>query len=54
MKPLMPALLLAAAVLAPGLALADGCRSDEKAAMSCAEGSVWNGETGRCTPKPSA
>lgn len=33
--------------LAPGLALAEGCRDHEQA-MSCAEGSTWDAASGTC------
>jgi hypothetical protein len=44
---------LAAAValtLAPVLAYADGCNFGKQAAMSCAEGSVYDAESGKCVP----
>lgn len=41
------ALCAAALALAPALAFASGC-SHEKQAMSCAEGSVYDADTGTC------
>lgn len=47
-------LAAAVLVLAPGLALAQGCsgygHAMEQQAMSCMEGTQWNVETGTCVP----
>lgn len=49
-KTTFAALLL---TILPGLALAEGCRGDmmhDTTAMSCAEGSAMDAETGTCVP----
>ncbi|KPP84534.1 MAG: Chitin binding Peritrophin-A domain [Rhodobacteraceae bacterium HLUCCO07] len=43
-------LAVVALVLAPGLASAM-CSRDHDKAMTCAEGSVYNPETGSCVPQ---
>ncbi|SLN36537.1 hypothetical protein PEL8287_01734 [Roseovarius litorisediminis] len=46
-------LAVVAMMLLPAAGLAgSGCHlSDHKQAISCAEGSIWDGETGTCLPK---
>ncbi len=39
------------AILAPGLALAQGCdKGRETIKMSCAEGTGWDDKTAKCVP----
>ena len=42
------ALTTAALILAPTLSLAMGCNSQEKQAMSCAEGTVYDSTSHSC------
>lgn len=46
-------LAVLALVLAPGLAFAM-CSRDHDQAMTCAEGTVYNAETGSCVPQVSS
>lgn len=48
-KTTVAALLL---TLAPGLAIAMGCQGDhgQQAAISCAEGTMWDAEESACVP----
>ncbi|MFN0115945.1 MAG: hypothetical protein ACKVPY_14835 [Paracoccaceae bacterium] len=49
MKAVLSVLALAAA-LAPGLAVAQGCHSEQKVKMSCAEGQAYDAAAKRCSP----
>lgn len=47
------AFLIAALVVAPGIAAALGC-SQERQAMSCAEGTVWDHDAQACVDRVSS
>jgi hypothetical protein len=44
-------LITAALIVLPGVAMATGClHGKDRQAMSCAQGSAWDTESGTCKP----